>query len=64
MRACSMSLMPTELESAYDNKDAERLKKLKVNLCMNCGACSYVCPAKRNLSEKNQLAKIFLRNAQ
>ena len=64
VRACSMSLMPTELESAYDNKDAERLKKLKVNLCMNCGACSYVCRAKRNLSEKNQLAKIFLRNAQ
>lgn len=63
VRACSMNLMPTELESAYDRKDAEALKKLKVNLCMNCGACSYVCPAKRNLSEKNQLAKLFLRNA-
>lgn len=63
VRACSMNLMPTELESAYDSRDAERLKKLKVNLCMNCGACSFVCPAKRNLSEKNQLAKIFLRNS-
>lgn len=62
VRACSLNLMPTELESAYDAKDIERLKKLKVNLCMNCGACSYVCPAKRNLSEKNQLAKILLRN--
>lgn len=62
VRACSLNLMPTELESAYDNKDIERLKKLKVNICMNCGACSYVCPAKRNLSEKNQLAKILLRN--
>jgi len=62
VRACSLNLMPTELESAYDAKDTERLKKLKVNLCMNCGACSYVCPAKRNLSEKNQLAKIMLRN--
>lgn len=62
VRACSMKLMPTELETAFDLKDVERLKKLKVNLCMNCGACSYVCPAKRNLSEKNQLAKILLRN--
>lgn len=62
VRACSLNLMPTEIESAYDAKDIERLKKLKVNICMNCGACSYVCPAKRNLSEKNQLAKILLRN--
>ncbi len=62
VRACSLNLMPRALESAYDAKDTEQLKKLKVNLCMNCGACSYVCPAKRNLSEKNQLAKILLRN--
>lgn len=61
-RACSMKLMPTLLEAAYDARDAEELEKLKVNLCMNCGACSYVCPAKRNLSEKNQLAKIYLRS--
>ncbi len=62
VRACSLNLMPTALEAAYDAKDIEGLKKLKVNLCMNCGACSFVCPAKRNLSEKNQLAKILLRN--
>lgn len=62
VRACSLNLMPTELEAAYDAKDIDRLRKLKVNICMNCGACSYVCPAKRNLSEKNQLAKLLLRN--
>ena len=42
--------------------DAEKLKKLSLNTCMNCGACTYVCPAKRNISEKNQLAKPFLRD--
>jgi len=62
INACSMGLMPTELEHAYDERDAELLKKLHVDLCMDCGACSYVCPAKRNLAEKNQLAKLFLRN--
>lgn len=61
VRACAVNLMPTELEHAYDTRDAELLKKLKVGLCMNCGACSFVCPARRNLAEKNQLAKDFLR---
>lgn len=62
VHACSMGLMPTELEHAYDARDGELLNKLHVNLCMNCGACTYVCPAKRNLSEKNQLAKLYLRS--
>ena len=62
VRACPMNLMPTELEHAYDARDAAALKKYKVGLCMNCGSCSYVCPAKRSLAEKNQLAKDFLRN--
>ena len=63
VRACALNLMPTELESAYDARDVAALERLKVNLCMNCGACSFVCPAKRNLAEKNQLAKDFLRQA-
>ncbi|MDE6149474.1 MAG: electron transport complex subunit RsxC [Ruminococcus sp.] len=57
--ACPLGLMPTELEKAYDRRDREMLNKLKINLCMNCGSCSYVCPAKRSLAEKNQLAKGF-----
>ena len=63
VRACSMGLMPTELEHAYDARDVDRLKSLHIDLCMNCGACSYVCPAKRALSEKNQLAKILVRKS-
>lgn len=63
VRACAVNLMPTELETAYDLRDTEALKRLKVNLCMNCGACSFVCPAKRPLAEKNQLAKELLRSS-
>lgn len=63
VRACAVGLMPTELEQAFDARDVKELQRLKVNLCMNCGACSFVCPAKRNLAEKNQLAKDFLRAA-
>lgn len=60
INACPMGLMPTELEKAYINKNADLLKTLKVNLCMNCGSCSYVCPAKRNLAETNQLSKTLI----
>ena len=60
INACPAGLMPTELEKAYQQRDADRLKALKVNLCMNCGSCSYVCPAKRNLAETNQLSKMFV----
>ena len=63
IKACSMNLAPTEIEHAYDMRDKEALTKLRVNLCVNCGACTFNCPAKRNLSEKNQLAKLFLREA-
>ncbi len=59
--ACPLGLMPAELERAYIAKDTELLKKLGLSLCMNCGSCSYVCPAKRNLAQTNQLAKALLR---
>ena len=56
-----MNLMPTLLEKAYDQGDADRLREMKVNLCINCGCCTYVCPAKRHLAQKNTLAKGLLR---
>lgn len=62
IKACPLGLMPTLFEKAFDKKDKETLNRLRINLCMNCGSCSYVCPAKRNLAEKNQLAKVFARS--
>lgn len=60
IKACPFNLMPREMEIAYKTKNVELLQKLKVNLCMNCGSCTYVCPAKRPLAETNQLAKGLL----
>ncbi len=60
VRACSMNLMPLEIERAFSRKDSAALAELKVGLCMNCGACTYVCPANHRLAETNQLAKAFL----
>jgi len=49
-----------QLEKAYHAKDVEALTALKLNLCMNCGCCSYVCPANRPLAATHQLAKTLL----
>ncbi|MBQ6294164.1 MAG: electron transport complex subunit RsxC [Lachnospiraceae bacterium] len=61
--ACPLQLMPAELAQACEKKDLQRLSELKVNLCMECGSCSFVCPAKRNLVESHKLAKQYLREA-
>ena len=60
MRACPMNLMPMKLEEAYLRQDLDLLRKYRVSLCMDCGACSYVCPAHRPLAETNLLAKEML----
>lgn len=61
---CPLSLSPCDIAAAYKAGDAEKLEKLKVNLCMECGCCSYACPAKKNIVQTNKLAKIMLRNYQ
>ena len=60
MQACPMGLMPMKLEEAYQKQDLQALRKLHVSLCMNCGCCSYICPAHRPLAATNQLAKGIL----
>ena len=52
--------MPTLIEDAYERGDGQRLKELKVNLCMECGSCAYACPAKRPLVQVHKLAKGIL----
>ncbi|MBQ1263261.1 MAG: electron transport complex subunit RsxC [Oscillospiraceae bacterium] len=62
LRACPLSLMPTVFEHAYEEGDFDLLEKQKVSICMECGCCAYVCPAKRPLVQINKLAKAALRN--
>jgi electron transport complex protein RnfC len=61
IHVCSMNLNPYELNRAFDFKKFDTLKKLRVNLCMNCAACSFICPAKQNVCEKNQMAKQLIK---
>ena len=57
---CPLKLMPADIETAYELNKPEDLKALQVNLCMECGCCSYICPARRPLVQVNKLAKQML----
>ena len=57
--ACPMGLEPVRIAGAYTSKDAAALDKLCIDLCMLCGSCSYVCPAKRPVTQTMSLAKDF-----
>ena len=54
---CPLKLMPADIETAFELGRIEDLIALKVNLCMECGCCSFVCPAHRPLVQTNKLAK-------
>lgn len=62
-RACPIGLMPKEYYRAYEVKDVDRLRNLKVMECMTCGSCSYVCPARKPLSFVNALSKDLVKGA-
>lgn len=61
--ACPFSLMPTRVDSLIKHKDAQELDEAGAMTCMECGCCSFVCPAGRKLVQSMRLAKQIIRNA-
>jgi len=64
VEACPMNLNPTLFSSSVKLGTDEKMEKLDENgvaLCMECGCCSYVCPAKRPLVQNNRMLKSALR---
>lgn len=59
--ACPMDLYPAMVETALRLKNNDSLNSLNVNYCMECGCCSYVCPAKRPLTQVMRTAKAEIR---
>ena len=61
IRSCPLKLSPVTFAKALtlENKDERMamLDKNKIMLCMECGCCSYVCPASRPLVQNNRIAK-------
>ncbi len=61
LNTCPFGINPAGIARAYDKKDFETMEKLGANLCMECGCCSFVCPARIPLVQKNKLAKLALK---
>ena len=59
--ACPMGLNPTAFAKAMNIPELEnrvaRLNEANIGLCIECGCCSFVCPAKRPLVQNNRLGK-------
>jgi electron transport complex protein RnfC len=51
VEVCPMGLMPLEIDLYYRLGDMAQCKRLFAQSCINCGCCSYECPAKRRLAE-------------
>ncbi len=49
--ACPLELMPFELAAISMRSDEERFVEMDGMECCGCGSCSYVCPAKRSLTQ-------------
>ncbi len=59
--ACPMRLTPARVEAQVNARLSERLSSLGVLSCIECGCCSFVCPAYRPLTHIMRTAKSILR---
>lgn len=54
---CPANINPTDINAAILKGDVDFCDELHADQCMECGICSFVCPAKRYLSQSVKLAK-------
>ena len=58
-----MRLQPLELANAANRGDVDGLKFYNAMNCMECGCCSFTCPAKRHLVQNIRMGKALLQKA-
>lgn len=54
---CPMRLMPLKLADAAKKDDTEAAEKYNILECIECGLCSYICPANKNLLQYIRMIK-------
>ncbi|RCX16273.1 electron transport complex protein RnfC [Anaerobacterium chartisolvens] len=62
--ACPMGLMPLYISANVELGRVEETLKYHLNDCIECGCCSYVCPASRYLVQSIRYAKAELKRRQ
>ena len=58
VESCPMRLLPLYLEAYYRAGMIDRAETLHAMDCIECGCCSWVCPARRPLVQAIRLAKM------
>ncbi len=61
MRACSCRLSPALLAVAIEVNDFSEAERIGLLDCIECGTCSFVCPAHRQLVQRFRVGKQILR---
>ena len=59
---CPANINPTDINAAILKDNVEICDELHADQCMECGICTFVCPAKRNLTASVKLAKREIRS--
>lgn len=59
--ACPMLLQPAGIDQASRRKDIEMLTHFRVMDCIECGSCTYSCPAKRFINQSITDGKKLIR---
>ena len=54
---CPMYLVPSELSQMIEAEDYDADEECNVMYCIECGCCSFVCPAHRPLVQHMRQAK-------
>ena len=62
INTCPMGLMPTRIDAFVRHADYDGAIAAGVMNCMECGACTYACPAKRELTQSCRVAKAIARS--
>ncbi len=62
INACPFGINPPAISRALSIHDYADMEKFGADACMECGCCSFVCPANRPLVQNNKLAKAELRD--
>ncbi|NLP36898.1 MAG: electron transport complex subunit RsxC [Firmicutes bacterium] len=57
VEACPVSIMPLFIGSAVEQGLYDRAEQYDAMDCIECGCCSYICPAKRPLTQWIRMAK-------
>jgi electron transport complex protein RnfC len=61
VRNCSAKLFPVLMNNALDAGDLSAATELGLMDCFECGACSYMCPARIKLTQRFRIGKEKLR---